>query len=78
LNVDEENEPMTVDVKLGDKLASGPPKLLFKIASALINGPSDYAVTRDGKRLLLRMSPPAGNSVESIYVVMNWPPLLRK
>jgi len=69
---------MSVDVKPGPSFEFTPPKPLFNPDDAQINGPSNYAVTTDGQRFLMRVSAPASTIGEQIYVVLNWPRLLVK
>jgi Tol biopolymer transport system component len=76
--VSEDRGLMSVDVKPGPSFEFTPPKPLFNPDDAQINGPSNYAVTSDGQRFLMRVSAPASTTGEQIYVVLNWPKLLAK
>ncbi|MBK9239464.1 MAG: PD40 domain-containing protein [Acidobacteria bacterium] len=69
---------MSVDVKPGSSFEFTSPKPLLNPDDAQINGPSNYAVTSDGRRFLMRVSAPAPAAGEQIYVVLNWPKLLVK
>ena len=69
---------MSVDVKPGPSFEFTPPKPLFNPDDAQINGPSNFAVTSDGRRFLMRVSAPAPAAGEQIYLVLNWPKLLVK
>ncbi len=76
--VSEDRGLMSVDVKPGPAFEFTPPKPLLNADGAQINGASNYAVTSDGQRFLMRVSAPASTVGEQIYVVLNWPKLLRK
>ena len=76
--VSEDHGLMSVDVKPGPSFEFTPPKPLFNPDDAQINGPSNFAVTSDGRRFLMRVSAPAPAAGEQIYVVLNWPKLLVK
>ena len=76
--VREDGGLMSVDVKPGPSFEFTPPKPLFSPDGAQINGASNYDVTSDGRRFLMRVSAPASTIGDQIYVVLNWPTLLRK
>ena len=76
--VSEDRGLMSVDMKPGSSFEFTPPKPLLNPDGAQINGASNYAVTSDGQRFLMRVSAPAATVGEQIYVVLNWPKLLRK
>jgi Tol biopolymer transport system component len=69
---------MAISVKSGTTLEFGPAKALFQTAvgTGFVN--RTYAVTPDGQRFLVREAGTANvNSIEQLYVVTNWPSLVR-
>jgi dipeptidyl aminopeptidase/acylaminoacyl peptidase len=70
---------VAVDVKAGATLETGPVRTLFQATINTAFQVHMYAVTRDGKRFLIRE--PVGREtgvVEQLYVVTNWTSLLRQ
>jgi hypothetical protein len=69
---------MSVDVQPAGTFAAGPPRLLFRTG---VDDPSpfltDYRVTDDGERFLLRLRA-AGTSPPQLKLVLDWPALLGK
>lgn len=76
--VSEDRGLMSVDMKPGSSFEFTPPKPLLNPDGAQINGASNYAVTSDGQRFLMRVSAPASAVGEQISVVLNWPKWLLK
>ncbi|HET9362497.1 MAG TPA: protein kinase [Vicinamibacterales bacterium] len=77
--VTRDEQLMAVDVKAGATLDTGPVRTLFQTAINTASQVHMYAVTRDGKRFLIRE--PVGRetgAVEQLYVVTNWTSLLRR
>ena len=69
---------LAVDVKSGATLEIGPIRTLFQGSPITSPSTTAYAVTRDGQRFL--MLEPQGlntNTVEQLYVVANWPALVK-
>jgi Tol biopolymer transport system component len=69
---------MAVDVKTGANFESGTPRSILTVpgGASLANSNFRYAVSSDGKRLLMRQPPEsADDQVEPIYVILNWPSL---
>ena len=68
---------MAVDVKAGATLETGPLRTLFQTNVGQSSQVHYYAVTRDGKRFLLR-EPVGSNAaaVEQLYLVTNWTSLV--
>jgi len=69
---------LAVDVKSGATLETGPIRTLFQGSPVTSTTTTMYAVTRDGQRFL--MAEPQGintNTVEQLYVVANWPALVK-
>jgi hypothetical protein len=72
---------MSVDVKAGATFEASEPKVALNSQGAVINNSNvhRYAMSKDGKRFLIREAPNAGtNSVESLFLILNWPSLLGK
>jgi Tol biopolymer transport system component len=68
---------MAVDVKAGATLETGPVRTLFQTNVAQSNQVHHYAVTRDGKRFLLREAVGSNTgAVEQLYLVTNWTSLV--
>jgi serine/threonine protein kinase/Tol biopolymer transport system component len=70
---------VAVDVKAGATLETGPVQTLFQATINTAFQVHMYAVTRDGKRFLIRE--PVGRetgTVEQLYVVTNWTSVLRE
>ena len=68
----------SVDVKSGAKLETGPVRELFSGVTISSATSRTYGVTRDGQRFLV-MEPPGAspNAVEPVYVIANWPALVK-
>jgi hypothetical protein len=70
---------VAVDVKAGEALETGPVRKLFRATG--INNTQQahmYAVTRDGKRFLIREPVGAdGDATEQLHIVTNWTSLVR-
>ena len=71
------NNLVAVEVKAGAAFETGPIRTLFPVAIRN-TGVYSYAVTRDGQRFLV-LEPPkaASNTVEQLYVIANWPALVK-
>lgn len=73
---------MSIDVKAGATFESGAPKLLLKAGPGVVmagGGYYRYAISGDGKRLLVRESiGGAAPEAEKLYLILNWPSLLGK
>ena len=70
--VDEQEGLMSVDVRSGPTFEHTAPKFLMNPPEALLNGPSNYDVTRDGQRFLINLSEEMGSQTVPISVVLNW------
>jgi eukaryotic-like serine/threonine-protein kinase len=69
---------MAVDVKPGATLETGSVHRLFPTTLNTTSQVHMYAVTRDGKKFLLRESLRGeSNTVEPLYIVANWTSLVR-
>jgi len=67
---------MSVDVRTGNGLENGPPKILFQTSQQVqANGP-DYCVTGDGKKFLF--GEPVEEDSKPLTVVQNWTAGLKK
>ena len=61
---------MAVDVKGGATLSTGVPQVLFQTPERVNPMQSEYCVTGDGKKFILRE--PVGERTTPITVVLNW------
>jgi len=68
---------MAVDVMAGATLATGPVRELFQVVANPSAVMQVYAVTRDGKRFIVREPTRNDGAVEQLYVVTNWTSLVR-
>jgi Tol biopolymer transport system component len=70
---------MAAEVKPGATFETGPVRELFQSSIILSTTIHTYAVTRDGQRFLIEEPPGSGgnNSVEPLYVVVNWRALVK-
>jgi Tol biopolymer transport system component len=68
---------VAVEVKEGTPLETGPVRTLFPV-NIRNSSLHLYAVTRDGQRFLVLELPKTDNkTVEQLYVIANWPALLK-
>jgi hypothetical protein len=66
-----------IDAKSGAPPTIGAPRELFQTGIQVATGVDQYAVSRDGKRFLIRRADEAaGDDQNQIHVIVNWPGLL--
>jgi eukaryotic-like serine/threonine-protein kinase len=67
-----------VEVKPGATFETGPTRTLFPVALRNLESDYYYSVTRDGQRFLVEEPPKTvNNTVEQLYVIANWPALVK-
>ena len=68
---------MSADITAGKEMQAGVPRALFPTTLLKTNDKHPYAVTKDGKRLLMPVRDPRQSSVP-MTVVLNWPALVKQ
>jgi len=73
------NTVKSVDVIPGATLAFGQPRTLVSSPQLAVasTGIYLYAVSADGKRVLVRINDDRTNEIQSLHVVLNWPSLVK-
>jgi len=67
-----------IDAKRGAPPTISAPRPLFQTGISVSLGVDQYAVSRDGKRFLLRRPQEQASTREEIQIIVNWPALLNK
>ena len=71
-----DSKMMAVDMRPGAALQSGMPRALFQTAFPSVTNLGHYAPSRDGQRFY-GIEPQSTAAVEPIYVIVNWPALVK-
>jgi len=69
---------MAVPIHAADQFEAGVPEALFLTGAARFNNSQVYAVTRDGKRILVNARPQQSSAARLLTVIVNWTAAIQK